>query len=86
MTPEMILPAISIVIGLVSGWIGAYVGMRVGIVRLETHMETARKELEKLSRRSHLHNEDLLIHDAEIGDLMQELNLPRIQRQTRREI
>lgn len=85
MTPDMIIPAISIVIGIASGWVGAYIGMRVGIVRLETHMETVQKEVEKLGSRSHLHNEDLLIHDAEIGDVMQTLDIPRIRRQARRE-
>ena len=79
--PEWIIPAISLVVGLCGGLIGTYVGMRIGLAKLEFHMDHVRDRLEVLAKRSHSYNEDLLIHDIELEDVMRELNLPRKKRQ-----
>ena len=81
MPPEWIIPLISLVVGLVGGWVGVYVGMKVGQAKLEFQMEHVQERIEVLGKRSHVHNEDLLIHDLELDDVMRNLEIPRKKRQ-----
>lgn len=78
---EWALPFTSLVVGLVSGLIGTYVGMKVGLAKLQFHMDHVLERMEILGKRSHSHNEDLLIHDMEIDDMMRKLEMPRKKRQ-----
>lgn len=78
---ELIAPLLSIVMGGVS----AYLGVRVALVRLETQMANALDRLERLHRRTSVHGEDLLIHDMEIGTVMEKLQMRREVRQRVRE-
>lgn len=78
---EWILPLVSLVVGLCGGLVGTYVGMRLGLAKLEFHMDHVRERMEILGRRSHAHNEDILIHDIEMEDVMRKLELPRKKRQ-----
>ena len=75
---------ISLVVGLCGGLIGAYVGLKVGLAKLQIHMQYVRERLEILGQRSHVHNEDLLVHDMEIDTLMGQLAIPRAKRQRHR--
>lgn len=79
---EWIIPLVSLIVGLTSGLVGTYVGMRLGLAKLEFHMEHVQERLEVLGKRSHIHNEDLLIHDIELEDVMRSLQLPRKKRQS----
>lgn len=79
--PEWIIPAISLVVGLIGGLMGVYVGMKVGQAKLEFQMEHVRERIEVLGKRSHAHNEDILIHDLELEDVMRNLDIPRKRRQ-----
>jgi hypothetical protein len=79
---EWLLPT---VVGLASGGVGVYIGLRIGITRLEIQMASVTTRLEMLHKRSHNHNEDLLIHDIEMDEVMRRLELPRARRQKRRE-
>jgi hypothetical protein len=79
--PEWVIPAISLIVGLCGGWTGVYVGMKVGQAKLEFQMEHVQERIEVLGKRSHAHNEDLLIHDLELDDVMRNLDIPRKKRQ-----
>jgi hypothetical protein len=79
--PEWIIPAISLIVGLVGGWTGVYVGMKVGQAKLEWQMGQVLERIEVLSKRSNAHNEDLLMHDVELDDVMRNLDIPRKKRQ-----
>lgn len=79
---EWVLPVISIVIGLVSGVFGAYMGIKIGIARLEIHVEDNRKDIDQLNRESAKYNEDILMHDIELEDVMRNLQIPRKRRQS----
>lgn len=79
--PEWLIPLISLIVGLVGGWVGVYVGMKVGQAKLEFQMEHVRERIETLGKRSHAHNEDILIHDLELEDVMRNLDIPRKKRQ-----
>jgi predicted transcriptional regulator len=76
--PEWI---ISLVVGLSTGFVSAYVGMKVGQAKLEWQMKQAQENIEVLRKRSHAHNEDILIHDLELEDVMRNLDIPRKKRQ-----
>lgn len=78
---DWVLPLGSLLIGLVSGLFGAYIGVKVGMTRLEIHVEDNRTSISKLDRESAKYNEDLLIHDLELEDVMRSLDLPRKRRQ-----
>jgi uncharacterized membrane-anchored protein YhcB (DUF1043 family) len=81
MPPEWIIPLISLIVGLVGGWVGVYVGMKLGQAKLEWQMGLVQEDIDKLRKRSHAHNEDLLIHDLELDDVMRGLEMPRKKRQ-----
>lgn len=78
---QWLLPLLSLVIGICGGLIGAYVGMKVGMAKLEVHMEDVRERLDTVSRNVYSHNEDILIHDVELEDVMRKLEMPRKRRQ-----
>lgn len=75
------IPILSAVIGLMSGIFGAYVGIKVGLARLEVHVEGNKEDIAKLQSESVKYNEDLLMHDLELSDVMRSLDLPRKRRQ-----
>jgi len=80
MTPEMI-PVLSLLAAVIGGVFGAYVGVKVNIVKLETKMEMVEERLEGVHKRSHRHNNDLLIHDMEIQSVFEKLEMDRVRRQ-----
>jgi uncharacterized membrane-anchored protein YhcB (DUF1043 family) len=78
---EWTIPLISLIVGICGGLMGVYVGLTVGQAKLEFQMEHVRDRVEILGKRSHVHNEDILIHDLELDDIMRNLDLPRKKRQ-----
>lgn len=72
-----IIPLLS----LIGGIFGAWVGVKVNIVRLETQMEDVRKRVDGIHKRLHRHNDTILIHDMEIEQAFEKLDLSRIRRQ-----
>jgi hypothetical protein len=79
---NVVVPSIvSLIVGLTGGMVGAYIGMKVGLVRLETWRDIVDGDIKALSRDMRLHQEDLLVHDMEIGDVMRKCDMDRIVRQ-----
>lgn len=78
---QWIFHSLSLVVGICGGFIGAYVGMKVGITKLEVHMDDVRQRLDKVASVVNVHNDDILIHDVELEDVMRKLDLPRKRRQ-----
>lgn len=76
---DLLIPGLTLVCGLAGGFAGA----RGAIVRLETQMADVLKRMDVLSKRSHRHNDDLLIHDSELETVMVKLAIPRVRRQQR---
>lgn len=79
---EWSMPILSLIVGFLSGIFGAYVGIKVGMTRLEVHVEDNRTDIAKLQGESAKYNEDLLIHDLELSDVMRNLDIPRKKRQS----
>lgn len=80
MTPELI-PVLSLLAAVVGGIFGGWVGVKVAIVRLETQMEDVRTRVDGIHKRMHRHNDTLLIHDGEIEQAFNKLELRRVRRQ-----
>ena len=76
---------VALIVGLFSGAVGSYIGIKVGLTRLEVWQEIADRRLGKVEGHISVLNEDYLTHDFEIGRLMENQNIPRSKRQTRRE-
>lgn len=83
-----VVPAIAIVVGLVSGGIGSYAGLKVWQARQEIYNETRdqrqtamQAEIDMLRLRTHDYAEDLLVHDIEIDSIMEKLSMQRVKRQ-----
>ena len=79
---DWFFPLLGIVVGLVSGLFGAWVGVKVGIARLEIHVEGNKKDIKQLQEDSARYNEDILMHDLELEDVMRGLEIPRKRRQS----
>jgi hypothetical protein len=80
-TYSWVISLISLVVGLSGGLLGAYMGMKIGLVKLEFHMDDARIQIEKAHGLLAVHGEDLRVHDYELDDVMRKLELPRKKRQ-----
>jgi hypothetical protein len=80
-TYQWVISLVSLVVGLTGGILGAYIGMKVGLTKLEFHMEDAQKRLDKVNSTLAVHGEDLRVYDFEIEDVMRKLELPRKRRQ-----
>jgi hypothetical protein len=80
-TPELI-PVLSLLAAVLGGIFGAWVGVKTTIVRLETQMEDVRARVEGIHKRLHRHNDTLLIHDGEIEQALNKLEIKRLRRQT----
>jgi ABC-type lipoprotein release transport system permease subunit len=76
---------LAFVVGVIGGVLGAYVGMKVGISKLEIWQEITTTALHSLQGDVRILNEDSLVHDLEVGDLMNLAGLPRKRRQRLRE-
>lgn len=74
---DWVIPALTLAAGLAGG----YAGARGAIVRLETQMADVRTRMEVLGKRVHRHNDDLIIHDAEMDTVMARLDIRRLPRQ-----
>lgn len=74
---DLLIPGLTLICGLAGGFAGA----RGAIVRLETQMAEVLKRVDVLGKRSHRHNDDLLIHDNELEAIMAKLEIPRVRRQ-----
>lgn len=74
---DLIIPGLTLLCGLAGGFAGA----RGAIVRLETQMEGVLKEVGVMRTKVHRHNDDLLIHDAELDTIMTKLQMSRVRRQ-----
>lgn len=74
---DWLIPALTLAAGLSGG----YAGARGAIVRLETQMKEVRERLEIIGVRSHRHNDTLLVHDIEIEQALNKLQIPRVRRQ-----
>lgn len=74
---DLLTPALTLMCGLAGGFAGA----RGAIVRLQTQMIDVRTRLETLGKRLHRHNDDLIIHDAELDTVMTKLDIKRLPRQ-----
>ncbi len=72
---------VSLLVGLASGGLSGYLGLKLGVARLEWESSDMREDLDKLTKRSNLYGDDLLIHDVELEDVMRKLELPRKRRQ-----
>lgn len=72
---------ISLLVGLASGGLSAYVGLRVGVAKLQWESGEMKEQLAKLTKRSNLYGDDLLIHDVELDEVMRKLDIPRKKRQ-----
>ncbi len=80
----ILIPLISLLVGMVGSAIGVVIGMKLGVVRLETWRDITDVEISRLKSRGEAHGDDLLIHDMEIGSLMQRQGMERIRRQVAR--
>jgi hypothetical protein len=60
--------------------VASYVGVRAAIVRLETQMTDVREWVRTLRERTHDHNDAILIHDAELEELMRKVGVTRMPR------
>ena len=78
---DLLLPLMSLVVGVFGGVIGAYVGMKVGIARLEEWKDAAKDAIDEAKKDIRRHSDDLLVHDVEIGDLMGRAGMTRVRRQ-----
>jgi len=74
---DLLIPGLTLVCGLAGGFAGA----RGAIVRLETQMADVLKRMDVLGKRVHRHNDDIIIHDAEMDTVMAKLDLRRLPRQ-----
>lgn len=81
---EVVAAGVSLFVGLFGGCLGAYIGMRVGLVRLETWRDIIDKNVNRLTQRVGVLGDDSLVHDMEIGALMQGAGKDRIRRQAER--
>jgi hypothetical protein len=88
MPPELIIPAISLIVGFCASMIGVFVGMKVGLSRLEVHKDYMRERMSGMNgqivemvKREALREEDVRILDFEMEDVMRNLDLPRKKRQ-----
>lgn len=77
MINDLLLPGLTLLCGLAGGFAGA----RGAIVRLETQMDDVRNRLEAIGKKTHRHNDDLLIHDMELETVLAKLDIPRARRQ-----
>jgi hypothetical protein len=84
-TAEIILSAISLVVGVVGGIVGAYVGMKVGITKLELLTSIMQDGLSAVQGDVRKLNEDSWVHDTELGLLMKGASITRVRRQRLRE-
>lgn len=83
-TEAIIIPVISLFVGVFGGLVGAYVGMKVGLTRLETWREIIDGNINRLTVAVAAHQEDFLIHDMEIGELFRIEDMDRVVRQRMR--
>lgn len=75
---------ISLLVGLGSGWIGAYMGMKIAVVKLQGKADIHETAINRLTVDVSAHRDDLLVHDMEIGLLMDRDGLERVRRQLNR--
>jgi hypothetical protein len=84
MPNEISVPLVSLLVGLIGSACGVFIGIKIGIARLETWRDICDVEVARLKSRTEVHGDDLLIHDMEIGTLMQKQGMERIRRQVAR--
>lgn len=71
-------------ITVISAGLGAWVGVRVAVTRLEVEMKGALSQLTRHEREIAQHNDDLLVHDMELEQALNKLELKRHRRQALR--
>lgn len=81
MTPDWIIPVLT----LLTGYLGGYLGASRKVIVLETRMEDVLKWKKSATKELAQQNEDLLIHDTEIGRLCEKAGIPRARRQSLRQ-
>jgi hypothetical protein len=88
MPPELVIPAISLIVGICGSVLGTYMGMKIGLAKLEVHKDYMRERMNgmdarvgEMNRREALREEDVRIHDFELEDVMRNLDIPRKKRQ-----
>ncbi len=84
MPTEVSVPLISLLVGILGSAIGVIVTLKVCLTRLETWRDITDTEVSRLKSKAEVHGDDLLIHDMEIGSLMQKQGMERIRRQVAR--
>ena len=81
MTLASWMPLICVLIGLSAGGLGSWIGVRIAVTRLEVWRQVDAKSIETIAARVSVHSEDLLVHDLELGQVMQYAGLDRVRRQ-----
>lgn len=84
MPNEISIPLVSLLVGLLGSACGVIIGMKVAQAKLEAWRDITEVEVSRLKSRAEIHGDDLLIHDMEIGTLMQHQGMERIRRQVAR--
>lgn len=80
MMPDWMIPVLT----LLTGYLGGYLGASRKVIILETRMEVILTWKKSATRELAQQNEDLLIHDTEIGRLCEKAGIPRARRQSLR--
>lgn len=75
--PPFIWPLISLFASGLGGWIG----VRIAVTRLETQMVRVIADVDRHSRELGRHAEDLTIHDMELEQVLNHLDMKRAPRQ-----
>lgn len=84
MPSQILVSAVSLLIGMFGGMLGAYVGMKVGIARLEEWRFTVDRNLTKLDSAAAIFRDDILVLDIEVDRLMASQKMERTRRQWNR--
>lgn len=77
---EWLIPVLT----LITGALGGYLGASSKVTVLQTQMSDVLSWKKETAETLAVHNEDLIIHDVEIGRLMDKNDMHRASRQIRR--